>query len=177
MLAKRFVKIGIVIAGYVFAVVGASVALYVRLLFTDTAAAQAASGMYAFGDDMLFGGMLGLLSLIPTLLAFYFLRPLEKLWRWFAAACLVFALMGILLTLIGMVINGSGAYHDPIWAVVSFLGLLHIFGVPLFFAGFVVLAVIAPMGGSRRLMLFAAAAEMFTGLYTLVMLFVFHRFF
>lgn len=177
MLAKRFVKIGIVIAGYIFALVGASAALYVRLLFIDKAAAQAASGMYAFGDDMLFLGMFGFLSLIPTLLAFYFLRPLEKLWRWFAAACLVFAVLGILLTLIGMVINATGAYQNPIGAVVSFFGLLHIFGVPLFFVGFVVLTVLAPSGRSRRLMLFAAAAEMFTGLYALVMLFVFRRFF
>jgi len=177
MLAKRFVKIGIVIAGYVFALLGASAALYVRLLFTDTAAAQAASGMYAFGDEMLFLGMFGFLSLIPTMLAFYFLRPLEKLWRWFAAACLVFAVLGILLTLIGTVIKMAGAYHDPTWAMVSFLGLLHIFGVPLFFVGFVVLAVIAPPGGSRRLMLIAAAVEMCNGLYVFVMLFVFQRFF
>ncbi len=176
MLAKRFVKIGIVIAGYVFALIGALAALYVRQLFTDTAAAQAASGMYAFGDEILLWGMFGFLALIPTLLAFYFLRPLEKLWRWFAAACLGFAGMGILLTLISMIINGTGAYHDPVWAVVSFLGLLYIFGVPLFFAGFLALAVIAPAGRSRRLMLFAAAAEMFTGLFALVMLFVFHRF-
>jgi hypothetical protein len=41
--------------------------------FTQGSIAQASSGMYAFGDLILFIGVFGVLALIPTGLAAYFL--------------------------------------------------------------------------------------------------------
>ena len=66
-------KVGLVIAGYVAACFLASGVVYVDRLFTSTAVTQASSGMYAFGDLLLFVGMFGVLALLPTGLALYFL--------------------------------------------------------------------------------------------------------
>ncbi len=66
-------KLGLVIAGYLAACLLASGVVYVYQLLTDNAAAQASSGMYAFGDLLLFLGMFGILALFPTGLALYFL--------------------------------------------------------------------------------------------------------
>jgi len=70
---SKLAKLGLVIGGYVAACLAASGAVYVNGLFTQNAAAQASAGMYAFGDLILFVGIFGLLALIPTGLAFFFL--------------------------------------------------------------------------------------------------------
>ena len=66
-------KLGLVVGGYVAACLVASGAVYVHQLFTQDAASQASAGMYAFGDFILFAGVFGILALIPTGLALYFL--------------------------------------------------------------------------------------------------------
>ncbi|HEY2324102.1 MAG TPA: hypothetical protein VGJ82_14690 [Thermoanaerobaculia bacterium] len=63
---RGYAKAGIVIAGYIAAFAIASAAVAVRIASTDTAQASAASGMYAFGDLMLFVGVFGVLALLPT---------------------------------------------------------------------------------------------------------------
>jgi len=70
---SRLAKVGLVIGGYVAACLIASGVVYVWELFTQGSIAQASSGMYAFGDLMLFIGVFGVLALIPTGLAVYFL--------------------------------------------------------------------------------------------------------
>ena len=64
--------LGLVIGGYVAACLLASGVVYVYQLFTDNAVAQASSGMYAFGDLLLFLAVFGVLALFPTGLALYF---------------------------------------------------------------------------------------------------------
>ena len=72
-------KLGLVAGGYVAACLLASGLVYVYQLLTDNAATQASSGMYAFGDVLLFIGVFGSLALIPTGLGLYFLvRSLRK---------------------------------------------------------------------------------------------------
>jgi hypothetical protein len=56
---SNFVKCGVVLAGYVAAVLAAAAALEVRLLDTQGPDAQASAGMYAFGDAMLFLAVFG----------------------------------------------------------------------------------------------------------------------
>ena len=70
---SKLAKLGLVIGGYVAACLAASGAVYVNGLFTQNAAAQASAGMYAFGDLILFVGIFGVLALLPTGLALYFL--------------------------------------------------------------------------------------------------------
>ena len=64
---------GLVIGGYLAAFLLASGAVYVYQLFTQDAASQASAGMSAFGDLILFSGVCGVLALLPTGLALYFL--------------------------------------------------------------------------------------------------------
>ena len=66
-------KLGLVIGGYVAACLIASADVYVWQLYTQDASAQASAGMYAGGDLLLFIGVFGVLALIPTGLAVYFL--------------------------------------------------------------------------------------------------------
>ena len=70
---SRLVKLGLVIGGYVVACLAASGVVYVYQLLTENAASQASAGMYAFGDFILFIGVFGVLALLPTGFAFYFL--------------------------------------------------------------------------------------------------------
>ena len=70
---SRITKLGLVLGGYVVACVVAAGVLYVYQLFTQDPSAQASARMYAFGDALLFMGVCGVLSLIPTGLGLYFL--------------------------------------------------------------------------------------------------------
>jgi len=66
-------KVGLVISGYTLACLAAGGVVYINQLFTENASAQVSSGMYAFGDLILFVGLCGVLALFPTGLALYFL--------------------------------------------------------------------------------------------------------
>ena len=70
---SRLVKFSLVIGGYVAACLIASGVVYVWQLSTQNASAQASAGMYAGGDFLLFIAVFGVLALIPTALAVYFL--------------------------------------------------------------------------------------------------------
>jgi hypothetical protein len=75
---SKLTKLGVILGGYILACLIASGVLYVYQLFTQDAAAQASSGMYAFGDLLLFLGVFGVLALFPTGLAFYLLLKARK---------------------------------------------------------------------------------------------------
>ena len=77
---SRLAKLGLVVGGYVAACLIASGVLYLWQLSTQNASAQASAGMYAGGDVLLFLGVFGVLALIPTGLAGYFLLR-KFLWR------------------------------------------------------------------------------------------------
>lgn len=66
-------KVGLVLGGYILACIIASGVVYLYEWSIPAAASQASSGMYAFGDLLLFIGTFGFLALIPTGLAVYFL--------------------------------------------------------------------------------------------------------
>ena len=70
---RGYAKAAIVGGGYVvaFAIAWAAVALHMAT--TNQAEASAASGMYAFGDTILFIGVFGLVALIPTGVAVFFM--------------------------------------------------------------------------------------------------------
>jgi hypothetical protein len=70
---SRWSKIGLVIGEYILACLIASGVMYIYERFTQDAASQASSGMYAFGDLILFMSVCGFLTLFPTGLALYFL--------------------------------------------------------------------------------------------------------
>ena len=70
---SRLAKLGLVIGGYVLACLVAGITVYIYQRLTQDAAAQASSGMFAFGDLLLFIGVFVFLMLFPTGLALYYL--------------------------------------------------------------------------------------------------------
>jgi hypothetical protein len=178
MLKNKFVKIGIVIAGYIIALIVAFVAVYIRELATQGTDAQASQGMFAFGETILFLVVLGVLALVPTALAFYFLRPLEKLWTGFAVLCLVFSIMGWIVLLANRLMEATVGYtSNPFAAFLSLAAVLSIFGTPVFAVCFLILAIIAPSGRSRFLLLISAGCQILAALYMFVNFLLFQRFF
>ena len=75
---NKLAKLGMVICGYILSCLAAMGVVYVYELLTQNAAAQASSGMYAFGDLILLVGVFGILALLPTGLGLYFLLQLRK---------------------------------------------------------------------------------------------------
>ena len=174
---KKSVKIGIVIAGYILALVGAFVLTYIRELAAQGTDAQASQGMFGFGQDILFLLVFGGLALIPTVLAFYFLRSSEKFWNRFAVLCLAFSIGGVLIVIANAWINANGGYgSSSIAAVLSLFGVLGMFGAPLLIVGFLILAVIAPSARSRFLLLTSAGFEILAELYIVANFLLFKKF-
>jgi hypothetical protein len=167
-MSRRY-KLGVVLGGYVAALLVACATTYVHAAIEARIdPAQASGGMQAFGDSLLFVGLFGFLALIPTALALYFLRPFEKFWTVFSVASLAIAATGpVAALMIGMSHESPGA-----GMAVSFWGLLKVLGAPLFGIGFLICAGIAPMRRSRRVLLAAAAIEFAVSGYAFFCLFV-----
>ena len=175
---NKSVKVGIVIAAYILACIAAYAATYIQELATRGTDAQASQGMFAFGQSILFMLVFGGLALIPTVLAFYFLRSSEKFWNGFALLCLTFSIVGIMIVFMNALIN-AGILHisESSAAVVSLFGVLGAFGGPILIIGFLVLAVIAPSRRPRVFLLTSAGLEILGELYVLFSFVVFQRFF
>lgn len=63
---KIFSKIAVVAGGYIAAFLVAATAVAIRIANTSGPDAQASSGMYAFGDALLFVAVFGVSALGPT---------------------------------------------------------------------------------------------------------------
>jgi hypothetical protein len=159
---NRLLKLALVLVGYIAALLLTCAFFYVRGLLTRNDTSQASAGMQAFADLILFVGMFGFLSLVPTALALYFLRSWEKFWTVFSFACLAFAATGPV----------AAALIQRNWAIIGFLGLPRVLGAPLLCLAFLISAVIAPPRCSRWPLLAAAALEGAVGAYAFFCLFV-----
>jgi hypothetical protein len=89
------VKIGLIAAGYIgaFLIAFVSVALYVAS--TSGPDRQLYSGMYAFGDSLLFLGVFGLAAVPSTGAALFFLGPYRSFWRGLSVGALAIATTGV----------------------------------------------------------------------------------
>ena len=150
---KTVSKVGLVIGGYIAAFGIAWTVDYV--LGRLNTSADPNGGMQAFGDMLRFLGLFAVLALFPTVLALYFLRPVEKFWDIFSIAALVIAATGPVAEVM------MGRHHLPpfIMFPVGSLGLLKILGSPLFCIGFAICALISPSRIARWRLLGAAGIE------------------
>jgi len=172
------VKIGIVIAGYIFALGCASAATYIQELSRRGTDAQASQGMFAFGQTMLFLLVFGGLALIPIVLAFYFLRSSVKFWNGFAVLCLAFSIIGLIIVIANAMMNANVLHiAESSATIISLFGVSGAFGAPILIVGFLVLAVIAPSRRPRIFLLASAGLEILGELYVLVSFLLFKRFF
>src|SRR5882672_9952479 len=121
---KASLKIDKVAGGYIAAFLVASAAVAVRLASTSGPDAQASSGMYAFGDALLFVAVFGVSALVPTGATLFFLRPYRHFWTVLSALGLAVAITGVTAAILFAV--GRHATSSPLatWAAFSVLMIL-----------------------------------------------------
>lgn len=153
---KPVVKISVVVAGYVVALLLASmvVAAHVR---TSGPEAQAAGGMYAFGDSLLFLGVFGAAAVIPTGAALFFLRPYPAFWNATSRLSLVVAVTSVVAACL-YAFGRHAALSSPfaMWAELSVLRMLM---APLLALTFLVFTALSPSRTSRLAFLAATVME------------------
>jgi len=152
---KPLFKVGVVAIGYVAAILIASAAVAIRMAFTSGPDAQASSGMYAFGDALLFVFVFGIIALVPSAAALFFLRPYRHFWALLSAAGLAVAVTGITAAALFEV-----SRHAPSpFATWDALSVLRILVASLLAFTFLVCAVISPQRSHRFALLFATVVE------------------
>jgi hypothetical protein len=141
-------KVAGVAGGYIAAFLVAAAAVAIRVASTSGPDAQASSGMYAFGDAVLFAAVFGVCALVPTGAALFFLRPYRRFWTVLAALGLAVAVTGIAAVILYVVGRHATASPLATWAGLS---VLRILGAPLLALGFLVCTIFSPhrLPGSR----------------------------
>ena len=151
------VKIGLVGVGYIGAF---AIALAVRTAYiaaTSEPDRQNYAAMYDFGDDLLFLGVFGVASVVPSATALFFLRPYRRFWRVLSVIAVIAATTAIAALLDAR--SWRGADARSIATAWSALASLRILITPLFALGFFVCGVMAPSRIPRLTLLVATAVE------------------
>lgn len=155
-------KVGVVVGGYVAAFLVASTAVGMRLANTSGRDAQAASGMYAAGDALLFAAVFGVAALVPTGAALFFLRPYRRFWTVLSTFSLGVAVTG--LAAVALFAIGRYAAPSPI-AIGAALSVLRILVAPLLALTCLVCTVLSPYRVPRLALLAATAIEVAVSAY------------
>ena len=165
---KPVAKISVVGAGYAVAIILASLAVAVHVHMSGPDA-QAAGGMYAFGDSLLFVAVFGVAALIPTGAALFFLRPYRAFW--YATSGLGLLVAATSVVAVGLYAFGrhaAGSSPFAMWAAVSVLRILM---APLLALTFLVFTVLSPYRISRLAFLAATVMEASVTAYAVVVWF------
>jgi hypothetical protein len=152
---KPILKVGLIIGGYIAAFLIASVTIAIWIAMTSGPEARAASGMYAFGDALLFIAVFGVSALVPTGGALFFLRPYRRFWTVLSVMAVLFAITGSIA--VGLFAIGREPTSSvAVWAVFS---VPRILAAPLFALAFLICAVISPSRSHRSILLLATIFE------------------
>src|SRR4030095_1382513 len=92
---KPSLKVSVIAGGYIAALLMAFAAVALHIATTSGPDAQASSGMYAFGDALLFVAVFAACALVPTGAALFFLRPYRHFWTVLSALGLAVAVTGV----------------------------------------------------------------------------------
>jgi hypothetical protein len=154
---RSSLKIGLVAAGYVgaFLVACGIVAVYVAA--TEGPDRQASSGMYAFGDSLLFLAVFGVAAVPASGAALFFLRSNRPCWLVLRVAAPVIAGTG-LAAFVGYVAART-ADAASLWHSWSALAELRILAAPLLALAFLLATLFAPGRSSRIALLVATLIE------------------
>jgi hypothetical protein len=150
-------KVALVAAGYVGAIILASAAVAVRVAQTSGPEAQAASGMYAFGDSILFVAVFGVAALVPTAIALVYLRPYRTFWNVVSALGLAIAVTSV--AAVGLYAVGRNVAEPSPLALWGALSVLRILIAPIFACVFLVFTILSPYRLPRRVFLASTAIE------------------
>ena len=117
---KPLGKVGIILGGYAAAFLLALGIVAGVSAFRDPAIANASSGMYAFGDSLMFLGVFGITSVPPTGYALYTLRASRAFWNVFSVFALAIAATGVAAIVPALT---AGA-NENTWSAFAFLRML-----------------------------------------------------
>ncbi|MBX7244272.1 MAG: hypothetical protein K1X53_02165 [Candidatus Sumerlaeaceae bacterium] len=150
-------RMRIVIAGYAVAILLAAVVVVLQTAFTNVSDRQAAPGMFAFGDTLLFLAVFGVAAIPATCIAFYFLRPVRRFWTVLAVSGSIVAATGLPASAIYAAAQSAGT-GSPLhaWSAVA---VLRVFAAPLFAMTFFLAGLFAPIRAAQVALLTAAAIE------------------
>jgi hypothetical protein len=165
------IKSGAVLAGYIAALLAATVAVDIRIANTSGPDAQASAGMYAFGDAILFLAVFGFVAILPTGVALFFLRPYRLFWTVFSIAALVLAATGLSAAFV-CVLASHWTQPCPPLEFCAAIAVLRMLAAPLLAMGFALAVCIAPNRMSRWMLLVAAGIEGAVAAYAVLHWFV-----
>jgi hypothetical protein len=153
---KPAIKLASITGGYVAAALVAAVAVSLRMAATSGPVAQASSGMYAFGDAVLFLVVFGVCAVVPTAAGLFLLRPYRRFWTALSVTGIGVALTGLIAAAI--FILGRHAVDSPVAAWTA-LAVLRMLVAPGLAGIFFLCALCAPYRWPRRGLLVATALE------------------
>jgi hypothetical protein len=169
---RPLARVGLVLGGYVVAFVVASALVAVYVAATSGPDRQASSGMYGFGDDLLFLAVFGIAAVPASGAALFFLKPYRSFWLALSVAALGIAATG-LAAVIGYVAART-ADAPPLLQTWSALAVLRILVAPLFALSFLLSGLLAPNRSSRFALLLATVVE--AAVFAYVAIIWFHPF-
>lgn len=154
---RPIAKVGVVIGGYVGAVLVAFGVTALYIAATPGIDRQLYAGMSAFGDSLVFLAVFGLAALVPTGAGLWFLRPSRAFWLAYPAAALAIAATAVAAALIDFA--GHTAPQGSAISMWAGLSMLRVFLSPLCALAFALSALIALQPRARRSLFVAAGLE------------------
>ena len=148
--------------GYVAAILLAFGVVFIYINFTSGPYRDASSGMYAFGDSLLFIAVFGVISTIPTGLALVFLRQSRKFWIALCVVALVVASTSLAAVAVILLESRKLMFSASLWPGLS---AIRLFMSPFIAASVGLSALFAPEAGFRRYLFGAAAMEGVSSVY------------
>jgi hypothetical protein len=155
-------KAGIVVGGYFAAILIAIGVVFIYINFTSGPDRDASSGMYAFGDSLLFIAVFGVVSTIPTGLTLVFLRQSRLFWITLCVLALVVASTSLAAVAVIMSQSQKLMPSASLWPGLS---AIRLFMSPFIAASVGLSALFAPEAGFRRYLFGAAAMEGVSSVY------------
>jgi len=176
---KPLTKVGLVAAGYVLAVLVAYVVVGIYIAHTNTPDRDTSSGMYAFGDGMLFLGVLGVASIPATAAGLFFLRSNPGFWRGLTLAAIPVVATGVIACVIWAMARATVRTATPesgpgMWAAFSVLRVLL---APLVVMFLTLAGALAPRRSFRVGLLVAAGVEAVAFAYSVVAMVLARRYY
>lgn len=170
---SRRAQLLMVLGGYAAAFAAATAVTAVRIANTQGPDAQASSGMYAFGDALLWLFTFSLAASVPTAAALWFLRGARRFWRVASWVLLGLAATGVAAALLYWAWGGRPV-PEPAGTLVT-LSPLRLLLAPILSGAFALFALLAPDPAARRRLVLAAVLEAAAGAAALSRLFLLAR--
>lgn len=147
------------IFGYVASIVIAGVVVWLRAFLFPLPQAEASGGMAAFADFLLFGAAFSIFAIIPTIRLLRTQTASPTFWRAWSSVAVVITVTGLIA---GIAYLAPNHLQPAYLQMVGVLSPLRILGAVPLAAGFMLSAIHAPQGATRKIFLGCAGIEVIT---------------